>query len=77
MFWNRERKSLPQIYVDAQSNCYLQEEDNDAVIAGYSSPLTCKKHCMFVLEIKEQNLIFNEFFIIAVSHIIKNNLHFD
>lgn len=49
VFWNKEIKSLPQIYVDAQSNSYLQEEE-DAVIAGYSSTLTCRKHCMFVLE---------------------------
>lgn len=56
MFWN-ERKSLPQIYTDAQNNNHLQEEDNKAIIAGFSSALTCKKHQVFGLE-KNSKILF-------------------
>lgn len=39
--------------MDAQNNSHLQEENNDAVIADYSSALLCKKYHMFGLEKKE------------------------
>lgn len=43
--------------MDAQNNNHLQEEDNKAIIAGFSSALKCKKHQIFGLE-KSSKILF-------------------